>query len=272
MLIDTHAHLSDARFDADRDEVLRRAFDAGISVLVEVGYNEAEWEKARALAERHPGRVFWTAGFHPHEAGRVTDELLRRLRNELAHPQLVAIGEVGLDYYRCAVPPETQKMVFERLARLAVEADKPLILHCREAAPSSDEARRDLMNILGRCVPPAPSDRPAGVAHCFQGDAATARRCLDRGFLIGVDAPVTYPGSAALRDVLRGVPLPSIVLETDCPFLPPQSRRGGRNEPSFLAETASVLANLYDVSVDEIAASTSANARRLFRFPAAASA
>ena len=264
-LIDTHCHLSDPAFDGDREAALARAWAAGLSAVVEVADTEENWAKARSLAEHPSGRVWWAVGFHPYVADRFDPGTIHRLKEALRHPRAVAVGEIGLDYFKhCAVPRDRQRDVFESLVRCGIEAGKPLILHCRECYPDSVDAWGEMWSILDRAVPRSPGVK--GVAHCFQGTLDIARRLIERGFLVGVDAPVTYPKAESLRAVLRELPLESLVLETDGPYLPPQTRRGGRNEPSFLPETLEAVARLRGVSEETAARATSANAGRLFHF------
>ena len=265
--IDTHAHLADEKFDADRDEVLKRAWDAGLSVVVEIGEEESQWPKARALAEAHPGRVYWTAGYHPYYAVQADDGLPDRLAAELRHPACVAVGEIGLDYHRPDSPPEVQRRVLEKLLDVAARAGKPVVLHCRDAAAPSAAAEADLLEILRRRPDRLSDGGPAGVAHCFQGSASAAWELLRQGFLIGVDGPLTYPNASPLRALIGHLPLESLVLETDSPYLPPQSHRGKRNEPALLPAVVRALAELKHVAVEKIAAATAANARRLYRLP-----
>jgi TatD DNase family protein len=269
-LIDTHAHLADAAFDADRDDVLRRARAAGVGVVVEIGEEEARWPKARALADRFPGVVYWCAGFHPYYAGQADEGLGARLRAALSHPACVGVGEIGLDYHRPDPAPEVQRRVFAALARAALEAGKPLVLHCRDAA-GEERAQRDMLDVLD-AVGASPGPAPVGVAHCFQGTIDNARRFVERGFLIGVDAPITYPKAAALRAMIATVPLTALVLETDCPYLPPQSHRGKRNEPAHVPAVAAALAALLGAPPADVAAATTRNARRLYRLPEGATA
>ncbi|MGQ0644968.1 MAG: TatD family hydrolase [Elusimicrobiota bacterium] len=264
MLIDTHAHLADEQFNPDREDVLRRAWEAGVAAHVEIGEHESQWAPARALSESHPGRVWWTAGFHPYYAAEADADLPRRLRAALDHERCVAVGEIGLDYHRPEVPRDKQKEVLAALLKTAAAAGKPVVLHCREAGKGSADAENDMLRILRDIFPPAPSAAP-GVLHCFQGSAGFAAACRDLGFLFGVDGPVTYPNAAGLRAVLAGLPLESLVLETDSPYLPPQDRRGKRNEPSYLPAVASELARLKNAAPEEVESQTTANAERLFR-------
>ncbi|MBI4395923.1 MAG: TatD family hydrolase [Elusimicrobia bacterium] len=262
MLVDTHVHLTDPQFDADREEALQRALDADVRTVVEIAYHEPLWEKARTLAEGHPGRVFWAAGLHPHHADEFDEEFPRRLAAVLRHPQIVAVGEIGLDYFRSRHPPELQQRVFQALLAAARDAAKPVVLHCREKDPSSRAAQTDMIGIL-KARFPSP-DGLSGVAHCFQGSLDSARALMDLGFFIGVDGPLTYPNASALRAVIKEVPLDRLVLETDCPYLPPQGHRGGRNEPSHIKSVASALAELKNLSPDEVETQTTRNAENLF--------
>jgi TatD DNase family protein len=264
MFIETHTHLTDEQFDSDRDQVLARARQAGVELFIEIGEDEPQWPKARALAEAHPD-VYWTAGFHPSYAVKADAELVHRMEAALRHPRCVAVGEIGLDYYRDHSPRDVQHRVLDDLVKVAVRAKTPMVLHCRESGPGKIEAQRDMLAILNSVPAPAPGDRPVGVAHCFQGTEETAHALIARGFMIGVDAPLTYPTSSTLRALLSQIPLQSLVLETDSPYLPPQSRRGKRNEPTHIPAIAKALADLKQVPIETIAAMTSDNARRLFQ-------
>lgn len=261
MYIETHTHLTDDQFDEDRDPALYRARAAGIELFVEIGEDEPQWSRARALAEKHSD-VYWTAGFHPYYAIKADGELVQRLEDAVRHPRCVAVGEIGLDYHRDDSPRDVQQRVLDDLVKAAVRAKKPMILHCRESGPGKTEAQRDMRAILTSV---APLSRPAGVAHCFQGTEDTAHALIDRGFLLGVDAPITYPAAAGLRALFATLPLDSLVLETDSPYLPPQSHRGKRNEPAHLPAVAKALADLMRLPIETIAAATTANAKRLFQ-------
>ncbi len=253
MYIDTHAHLNHRQFAADLEAVIVRAKEAGVTQIINVGYDLKSSIEAARLAECSDG--FWAAcGVHPHDAtecGAGTLEELRRLAQE---PRLVAIGETGLDFYRNLSPRDVQAETFRALIALALELRLPLIIHVREA---HEEALRILVEAGAGAV--------GGVFHCFSGDWQFARWCLDAGFHLGLDGPVTYPKSDALREVARRAPLDRLLLETDCPYLPPQSRRGERNEPSLLPEIARCVTQLRGLAIEELAAATTANAARLFR-------
>ncbi len=268
MLVDTHCHLADAKFDQDRPQALERAWAAGLAAVVEIADQESEWARARELAEQNPGRVFWTAGCHPHHADKADKDLPWRIREILKHPQAVALGEIGLDYYRNPVSPYDQQRVFFDLLQAAADLNKPVVIHCRESDPSSRAAQEDTLSLLksfftrppGTSAPASP-----GVLHCFQGHLDFAHACLEMGFFIGVDGPVGYPNASGLREVLKEVPLDRLVLETDSPYLPPQKWRGQRNEPSYIGAVAEELAKLKGVSREEVERRTTENAEKLYR-------
>lgn len=264
MFIETHTHLTDDQFNADLDQALSRARAAGVKIFVEIGEDEPQWPKARALSDQHPD-VYWTAGFHPYYAIKADDGLVQRLEEALRHPRCVAVGEIGLDYHRDDSPRDVQQRVLDDLVKAAVRAGKPIILHCRESGPGKTDAQRDLLAVLSGALAPFSGADPTGVAHCFQGSEETARALIARGFMLGVDAPITYPAAGPLRALMASLPLESLVLETDSPYLPPQSHRGKRNEPAHIPAIAQALADLKHVSLDTIATATSQNARRLFK-------
>lgn len=270
MLVDTHCHLSDAAFDGDRPEALARAWSAGLAALVEIADTREGWDKARLLAESD-SRVWWTPGFHPYVAAGFTPDTPRELKEALRHPRAVAAGEIGLDYYKhCTVPRERQLQVFEALVCAALEAGKPLVLHCREADGAATQAQEDMLSHLEKVfLSPqssalSPDSKVRGVAHCFQGTVAHAQRFVALGFMIGIDGPVTYPKGEAIRALAREIPLESLVLETDSPYLPPQKKRGTRNEPSLLPAVAQSVAEARGVPVEEVARASVANAERLY--------
>jgi TatD DNase family protein len=252
-LFDTHAHLHFPGFDEDREAVLARARAAGVRRMVTIGTDAETCRAALALAEREPG-VWATAGVHPHDAAESDETALAEVERLAAAPPVVAIGEIGLDFFRNLSPPEAQERVLRRFLALARRLRKPVVLHCRDA-------HAEMLAILaGERV-----GEVGGVMHCFSGDVAVARRCLDLGLLISLAGPVTYPNARALPDVARFVPADRLVAETDCPFLPPQGYRGKRNEPAYIAITAARVAELRGEPLEALAAATTENARRLFR-------
>lgn len=250
-MIDTHAHLQWPAFDKDREQVIERAFAAGLKTIVSVGYDLNASREATKIATDH-GAIYAVVGIHPHNAKTISTSVLDSLR-ELAHtPKVVAIGEIGLDYYRDLSPRQRQKEAFEQQIRLAKELQLPIIVHDREA-------HYDVLEVLrkfGKDV--------KGILHCFSGDLSMAEEVIELGYLISVAGPVTFPNARKLHQLVQHLPDASIILETDCPFLSPQSRRGERNEPLFILETAHKVAELKGMQVDELVELTSQNAERFF--------
>lgn len=264
MLIDTHAHLNDERFDGDRDEVLRRAAAAGVGLIVEIADGPDEWDKALALARARPKSVRCALGLHPYYADRWSDGLAREVVKKSRLPEVVAVGEIGLDYAKCEIPRNVQKEAFRGMCRTSRETGLPVVIHCRDAYD-------DLLPILREEFENrAPAGRFHGVVHCFSATAVQALEAVRLGFCLGADGPVTYPKNDALREALAEAGLKNIVLETDSPWLPPQSARGKRNEPRAVAEIAEKLAAVFSRTKEEVAASTTENARDLYRLNGAA--
>lgn len=259
--IDAHVHLEDPAFAADRPETLRRAEAAGIMVMVNAGTDRATNEETLRLSEQSPA-LYAALGFHPHNAQAFNPDQAAHLRRCLSHPRVVAVGEIGLDYYRHHSTPEQQRQALEAQLDMAAVLGLPVVLHCRDAWA-------DLMAIVGSWRRPAESapKRPRGLLHCFTGDLPTAELFLSLGFLVSFAGPLTYPNSQPLRDVARAVPLECLTVETDAPYLPPQARRGQRNEPSWVTETISCLAAIKGLSYEQTAAATATNAGRLFGIP-----
>lgn len=257
MLIDTHTHLGDKAFDPDRDEAVARAFRAGIGGIVEIADSPAEWDRALALCARHPGRVFCCLGLHPYHADQWSPELAGRLEAACADKRVVGVGEIGLDYARCELPAAVQKAGFIGMIEAARRLKLPIVVHCRDAY-------EETLEILRKYYVPPPSGRFHGVLHCFSGLAQHASAAVKLGFALGADGPVTYPKNDALRAALKLAGLESLVLETDCPYLPPQSIRGKRNEPYSVLEIARTLSGLFQKPEKGIAGITTGNARDLF--------
>jgi TatD DNase family protein len=258
---DTHVHLGDAQFDADRDLVLARAAESGVERLVEIADDPSEWDRAVALARAHPARVRCSLGLHPYYADRFDGGFLDRLKAALAAaPEAVAIGEIGLDYAKAQVPADVQRRAFAAILAAARSWDVPAVVHCRDAYP-------DLIPMLKDAYGGKPERRRFwGVVHCFSGTPEQAVACADLGFALGADGPVTYKKNDSLREAFRAAGSGVAVLETDCPYLPPQSSRGKRNEPRSIPEIAAKLAEVWAVPVDEVARATTANAAALYRW------
>ena len=259
--VDTHAHLGDAQFDADRDAVFERAAAAGVARVVEIADHPDEWARAVAIARARPGVARCPLGLHPYYAGLYDAAFLPRLRAALdATPEAVAIGEIGLDYARAEVPHDVQRRAFEEIAAAARSWDVPVVVHCRDAFP-------DLIPILAKVYGGRPSGRFWGVIHCFTGTPDDAAACTELGFALGADGPVTYKKNDALREAFRRAGPDATVLETDSPYLPPQSSRGKRNEPAAILEIAAKLAEVWGLPLDEAGRRTSAAAASLYRWP-----
>ena len=259
-LFDTHTHLQLSQFDGDRTATLDRAQDAGLVGLLVLGVDVASSEDAIAMAETEPG-VHAAAGCHPHDAAKLDEEGLEQLAELAKHPRVLAVGEVGLDFYRNFSPREQQLDIFGRQLETAAEVAKPIAVHCRDAQDDLFPLIEAWSNRLGRRLP---DGRPLGVMHYFSGDAELARRYVDFGFLISIHSSVTYPKAQRLQEVAQHLPLDALVVETDCPYGAPQSRRGERNEPAYVAEAVAKIAELRGDPVERIAESTTENALRLF--------
>ncbi len=256
-LIDTHCHLDDPAFDADREEVLARARAAGVEALVIPSVTLEGIPTALALAERHPG-IYAAVGIHPHAATTFSPAALAQLRAWARRPKVVAIGEIGLDFFRDLSPRAVQRDAFRAQLELAGELGLPVIIHQRQA-------QEEVMEELERWVAGRPNAQ--GVLHAFSGDLPMARTAVAWGFALGIGGPITYPRSERLREAVRAVGLAALVLETDAPYLPPQPHRGRRNEPAYLRWVVEALACVLGSPEEEIAAQTSRNARRLFGLP-----
>jgi len=250
-LFDTHAHLHFPEFAEDLDAVLERARAAGVRRMLTIGTETATSREAVAMAQGRPD-VWAAVGVHPHDAADADDAALAEIERLAGESRVVAIGEIGLDYFRDLSPRPLQGDVFRKLLALAERVARPVLIHCRDA-------HADVLGILEEARPSR-----GGIMHCFSGDVAIARRCLDVGLHISLAGPVTYPNARALPDVARFVPADRLLVETDCPFLPPQGYRGQRNEPAYLALTAARVAELRGERLPELAARLTANACALF--------
>jgi len=246
--VDSHCHLQDRAFDADRREVLDRALDA-LEFLVVVGDC---LDTSREAVDLCGDRVHAVVGFHPYHAERALTSI-DALRELAGQPGVVALGEIGLDYYNKFAPEDAQRHAFRRQLELAVDLRLPVVVHSREA-------EHDTAAILHEFA----AELPGGIMHCFAGDAAFAERCLSWGFLISFAGNVTFPKAAPLRDAALAVPLDRLLVETDSPYLAPQPVRGRRCEPAYVRHTAETLAGLKGVPYDDFAARTTENARRIF--------
>jgi TatD DNase family protein len=244
-LVDTHCHLDDPKFDEDREAAIERALAAGVTRMMAIGTGSPpDLEVALRLAERYPF-VHATVGVHPHDASKATEEIFARLRDLAAHPKVLAIGEIGLDYHYDFSPRDVQQAVFERQLAIAADARKPIVIHTREAWDDT------LAQVTALPY--------GGIMHCFTGDAAQARQALALGFHLSFGGVLTFPKAESLREAARIAPDDRILVETDCPYLAPVPYRGKRNEPAFVAETARRLAAVRETTPENIAALTTRN-------------
>jgi TatD DNase family protein len=258
--IDTHAHIQGDEFIGDLDAVIERAHEAGVVQMVLPAVDLVTAEAGLALARRYEG-LYTTAGFHPHEASLLTPEALAATEALLSDQRVVAVGEIGLDYYRMHSSVEEQEAALSAQLELAAKHVLPVIIHCRDAW----DAAEPLLGGWAKRVASAFAGRPLGVLHYYTHDVETAQRYVERGFLISIHTSVTHPKASQLREVAAVLPLGSLVIETDSPFGAPQVRRGKRNEPSYVVEAARQIAETRGISIADVAIATSTNARRLFR-------
>jgi TatD DNase family protein len=263
MLVDTHCHLDFESYRDDREAVIARAIAQGVRRVINPATDLHTGAAALRIAAQHPDHVFVAVGFHPNSTADVTPEVLAEVEAQAAHPNVVAIGEIGLDYYRDWSPKAQQQIMFEVQLALAARLQLPIIVHNREASA-------DVLDILSAWVPTLPDplrSRP-GVLHSFSATKQDAEQALALGFYLGFTGPITYKNANDLRLIAAAVPLDRLLVETDGPFLTPQQHRGQRNEPAYVVYVAQRLADLHGLAADEMYAATTANAERLFRLPA----
>src|SRR5579883_2795049 len=255
MLIDSHCHLDSEQFDADRDAVIERALAAGVERMVAIGTGNGppDVEAGLRLADRHAA-LYATVGVHSHDASKAGADTYKRLEELLRHPRTIAMGEIGLDYHYDFSPRETQRDVFAEQMRLARVAGKPIVIHTREAW-------EDTFKLLEQHW--TGSGLPA-VMHCFSGSVTEAQRCIALGCYLSFGGILTFPKAEELREAARFAPADRLLIETDAPYLAPVPKRGKRNEPAFLVETARKLAEIRDVTPETIAATTTRNFEVLF--------
>lgn len=260
MLVDSHCHLQFPEFDGDREGVLERARRAGVAAFIVPGTDLVTSRAAVKLADSHRD-VYAAVGIHPHDASKANDRSLASLRSLANSSRVVAIGEIGLDYYRRLSPPEVQRQVFRQQLALAGELRLPVIVHSRQA-------EGDTLAILAawerEMLPSWPKDRPLGVMHSFGGDLTLALRYIELGFLISIPATCTRPRADRICAVAAGLPFRWLLVESDAPFQAPQSQRGRRNEPAYLVETVERIAQLRGTTFQEVAAGTGLAAAWLF--------
>jgi len=250
-LIDSHAHIYYRDYAGDFDEMLQRAADAGIAAMLVVGTDLESSRESVELAEKYP-QLYAAVGVHPHDAAQVSDACYDQVRAlALSSSKVVAIGEIGLDFYRDRSPRPDQERVFRAFLRMADELKKPVIIHDRDA-------HRQVLD----CLREESSQR--GVLHCFSGDVALAAEAVEMGFYISIPGTVTYPANNALREVVRAISIDRMLVETDCPYLSPVPHRGKRNEPAYVRLAAERVAEIKGLTLDDVARITTKNVRDLF--------
>ncbi len=257
VLTDTHCHLDLPQFDEDRDAVIERARAAGVTRIMNPGIDLESSRRAAALAETF-AEVYAAVGFHPHDAAKMGEAEFAEVSELARHPKVRAIGEIGLDYYRDLSPRDFQRRAFRRQLELAGERDLPVIVHCRDA-------HHDVMAVLGEWVIECHGSA-RGVLHSYSGGRAWVQGVFDIGFVIGITGPITFPKAEELRAVAQMAPFDRVLIETDAPYLAPQPHRGQRNEPAYVRHVAEKIAVVRGEAVVAVAAQTSENAARLFKW------
>jgi TatD DNase family protein len=252
MLFDTHAHLNAEQYSEDLEEVISRAKEAGVTNLVVVGFDRPTIEKAMELIDRYEF-IFASVGWHPVDAIDMTDDDLLWIEELTNHPKVVALGEMGLDYYWDKSPKDVQQEVFRKQIRLAKKVKLPIIIHNREATA-------DIIEILKE----EGAEEVGGIMHCFSGSPETARKCINMNFYISLGGPVTFKNAKKPKEVAAEVPLDMLLIETDCPYLTPHPYRGKRNEPAYVKLVAEQIAEIKGLTYEEVAQATQHNAKKVF--------
>ena len=252
MLFDTHAHLNAVQYNDDLQEVIDRALREGVSHIVVVGFDRPTIARAIELAEQYDF-IYASVGWHPVDAIDMTDEDFNMIEELAAHPKVVALGEMGLDYYWDKSPKEIQHDVFRRQISLAKKVKLPIIIHNREATA-------DILRILKE----ENAAEVGGIMHCFTGSVEVAKQCIDMNFFISFGGPVTFKNAKKPKEVAAQIPLEHLLIETDCPYLTPHPFRGKRNEPSYVKYVAEAIAEIKGISFEEVAKATTENAKKLF--------
>lgn len=252
MLFDTHAHLNAVQYSEDVEEVIKRAQEEKVCNIVVVGFDRPTIARAIELAEQYDF-IYAAVGWHPVDAIDMTDEDLYMLEQLAAHPKVVALGEMGLDYYWDKSPKDVQKDVFRKQIALAKKVKLPIIIHNREATA-------DILTILQE----ENAQEVGGIMHCFTGSVEVAKQCIAMNFYISFGGPVTFKNAKKPKEVAKDIPLEHLLIETDCPYLTPHPFRGKRNEPSYVKYVAAAIAELKEISLEEVARQTTENAKKLF--------
>ncbi len=252
-LVDSHAHLEMADFRKDLEEVIRRARDAGVDTIFTVGTERKDWPRALEIAESHDS-IYAILGVHPHNAKEIDDQTYPALSKLCRHKKVKACGEIGLDFFRNLSPREVQLKRFREQIGLARDLGLPIVVHDRDA-------HRETLDILKS----EKAEECGGVIHCFSGDYEMAKKCLEMGFSISVPGTITFKNAEVFKEIVRKLPLESLLVETDAPYLTPVPFRGKRNEPGYVRYTAEKVAEVKRVSFEKVAEVTTQNALRVFR-------
>lgn len=253
MLIDSHAHLDDKRFDKDRDKIIKDLKNHGVQIVINPGADVASSVKAVSMAKEYEN-IYAAVGVHPHDAKTMDNTTIQLLNSLANNEKVIAIGEIGLDYHYDNSPRDVQKEWFVEQIRLAKKLKLPIIIHEREAS-------QDMYNILKQET----DENLTGVLHCYSGSLEMAREYLKMGYYISFAGPITFNNARISKEVAKSIPLDRILIETDSPYLSPEPRRGRRNEPLNVRYVAAMIAELRGISFDEVARVTSANTKKLFQ-------
>ena len=250
MFFDSHAHYNDERFNEDRDELLRAMSKNDVDYIVNAAANIAGSNEGIQLAEKFPS-IYAAVGVHPHDVGELEEDAIETLENLSKHPKVVAIGEIGLDYYYDHSPRDIQRLWFERQMALAKKVKLPIIVHSREASQETFDMIKE-------------SGLSSGVIHCYSGSAEMAKEYIKLGFYIGIGGTLTFNNARKTVEVVEQIPLESIVIETDCPYLTPMPHRGKRNDSTYLKYIAQKIGDIKNLSIEEVARVTTDNAKILY--------
>lgn len=253
MYIDTHVHLNADQYENDVEEVIARAQDAGVTKMVVVGFDRKTINRAMELTEQYPF-IYAVVGWHPVDAIDCTEEDLKWIESLAAHPKVVGIGETGLDYHWEKSPKDIQQEIFRKQIQLAKKVNLPIIIHNRNATA-------DVVRILRE----EDAAQTGGIMHCFGGSVETAQECIAMNFMISLGGPVTFKNARMPKEVAREISLDHLLIETDAPYLSPHPYRGKRNEPSYVTLVAEEIANLKEITVEEVAKATTENALKVFK-------
>jgi len=252
MYFDTHAHLDDKQFRDDRDLAIERAREAGVELIVNVGYNVSSARRTIELTKKYDF-IYGSVGMHPHDAKTLDDKSYGELKSMALHPKIVAIGEIGLDYYWNHSPHDVQQKVFRQLIALAKEVKLPIIIHDRDA-------HQDIFDIIRE----EGAREVGGIFHCYSGNWPLAREAIKMGFYISIAGPVTFHNARRAQEVVKLVPLDYLLIETDCPYLAPMPYRGKRNEPAYVVKVAEMIAEIKGITVEKVAEATTENGKKAF--------